>query len=657
MPNTPSTHSNRNTLLGLLAVIVLCVLVYMPGLAGPFLFDDSVHISQNEKVHINDLSLSSLIQAWRSSYSSFPSNRPLAQLTFGINHAVGGLSTRGFKATNLGLHLVCGLLVFGLMRCLFSIVESTRTTSPVSGTSIALLVSAIWLLHPLNLTTVLYTVQRMAQLSTLFMLAGLWLYSSGRIRLSEGKPGVARLILAFVLAVAGFFGKENTVIFPLLLLGLELTLFRQLPPPSKPAALRTIQVAGIALPLIVGGVYLLTHPSWYDYSGRPFSMEERILTQFRALSYYLQLMVIPDLRELGFYHDDIAISRGLLSPPTTLVSILFWTMLSLAALVFAKRLPIFAFSVLFFLSAHSLESSFLPLEMFFEHRNYLALIGPITLIAWWLLALPTTAHGKRLFQLLAVLLCIVFATATFLRAGDWQDIGQLSLTEAEHHPNSTRANYRAAQTMIQLTGRTQGEDRALADTLAGEYLQQVLKQDENNLNGLFALLILDLHMDRTPSEAFLTRLQDTLRTGDIGPTSLSITQFSYLVRWHMADGHKLADSQIRAIFDAVLQNPALVWKGRASVASAYRAYYERILDNPEKALIYAREAVRNWPARWDYWRKLLQLLLKNGYYSEVSEAVAKAKTYDRNNEHGDEIKQIEGLLNNLPNQQTARDRQ
>ena len=44
------------------------------------------------------------------------------------------------------------------------------------------LASCLWLLHALHVSTVLYTVQRMAQLSALFVFAGLLVYSYGRQR-------------------------------------------------------------------------------------------------------------------------------------------------------------------------------------------------------------------------------------------------------------------------------------------------------------------------------------------------------------------------------------------------------------------------------------------------------------------------------------------
>ena len=91
-------------------------MLYFVGLPGDFLFDDNPHIVRNQLVQIGSLSPADLWQAWSSSHLDFPGSRPLAMLTFGINHAVSGLSPFAFKATNLALHILNGLALFAVAR-------------------------------------------------------------------------------------------------------------------------------------------------------------------------------------------------------------------------------------------------------------------------------------------------------------------------------------------------------------------------------------------------------------------------------------------------------------------------------------------------------------------------------------------------------------
>ncbi|MCP5438815.1 MAG: hypothetical protein H6960_11725 [Chromatiaceae bacterium] len=169
----------------LLVALLVTAFVYAGGLNGPFLFDDHIHITQNRWVKIDSLSWPDMTQAWQSSFSAFPSNRPLAQLSFGINHALSGLDPWAFKTTNLAIHLLSGLLVFVFIRLVLRALAGDTTLSQ-RDTFVAAAVAAVWLLHPMHVSTVLYAVQRMTGLSTLFTLAALSSYFWGRIRIAEG---------------------------------------------------------------------------------------------------------------------------------------------------------------------------------------------------------------------------------------------------------------------------------------------------------------------------------------------------------------------------------------------------------------------------------------------------------------------------------------
>ena len=125
----------------LLAAVGLTIALYARGLDGPFLFDDSVHITQNRWVKIDSLAWPDLVRAWNSSFSGFPGNRPLAQLTFGINHAFAGLDPRAFKTTNLVIHLVNGLLVFLFTRLALGAVKP-RQARDLTALSAAVVATA-----------------------------------------------------------------------------------------------------------------------------------------------------------------------------------------------------------------------------------------------------------------------------------------------------------------------------------------------------------------------------------------------------------------------------------------------------------------------------------------------------------------------------------
>ncbi len=182
--------------LPLVAVLLLLlgIAIYLPGLSGPLLFDDKPALTANELVQIHG----GEFDEWRVaafSSSAGPLRRPIAMLSFAANHAIAGdFSPFGLKAVNLGIHLAIAVLL-----SFFSSQYSTRFASGLDVPTrrlLALTAAAIWLLHPLNVSTVLYAVQRMAQLATLFVLAGLLVFMHYRQRWAEFGAATGEVLAA-----------------------------------------------------------------------------------------------------------------------------------------------------------------------------------------------------------------------------------------------------------------------------------------------------------------------------------------------------------------------------------------------------------------------------------------------------------------------------
>ena len=201
---------------------LLLAAIYWPGLHGSFFFDDGPSITLAEGVRLASLSSESLHQALASGGAG-PSGRPVAQLSFALNHYFSGFNPFAFKATNLAIHLACGLLVFALSRRLLGTVKPPAQQHNVLIASGA--VAALWLLHPIQLLPVLHAVQRMTSLSAFFLLAALLLHVRGRE--SAGRVAAAWLLLAWgVLWPLSFFSKESGVLFPVFALAWELVVRR-----------------------------------------------------------------------------------------------------------------------------------------------------------------------------------------------------------------------------------------------------------------------------------------------------------------------------------------------------------------------------------------------------------------------------------------------
>jgi protein O-mannosyl-transferase len=430
-----------------IVMLALAVVAYFPGLHGPFLFDDYPNIVNNLALRLGSLSPLELFRAAFSSRSGIL-YRPISMLSFALNLYFFGNDSFSFKFTNLIIHLINALLILWLTRRL--LLNCRRhyrfDWQDISITWASVLIAAAWALHPLNLTSVLFVVQRMTSLAALFTLAAMLSYVYGRERTLAGKTGWPLVwLLTPALGIIGLFCKEDAALLPLYLLVIEWLVFNF--SGVRQAVSKNILVfflCGLLLPGILGLVYLVSHKFWVGYAYRDFTFSERLFTEFRVVLLYIKWTFIPDIQQLALYHDDIAISKGLLTPLTTL-----WSLLALMGLVILawwqrKRRPLLCLGILFFFAGQMMESTILPLEIAFEHRNYLPDYG-LLLALLSVLLLPVSSSNRQarisLRWAIAVAIIPVLFMATLLRSYEWRSFLDFGYYEAQHHPRSERALY------------------------------------------------------------------------------------------------------------------------------------------------------------------------------------------------------------------------
>ena len=164
------------------------------------------------------------------------------------------------------------------------------------------------------------------------------------------------------------------MIFPIALMLIEATFFQDLRRAKTKRIILWVTVGGGILVIGAGTLlFLNSSPISTILSGfenRPFTLLQRLMTQPRALVYYLSQIFYPVPTRLSVEHE-IMISTSLLNPWTTLPA--FGLILGLIGFGLWKmqKMPVLSFAILFFFLNHSIESSVLDLELVFEHRNYL----------------------------------------------------------------------------------------------------------------------------------------------------------------------------------------------------------------------------------------------------------------------------------------------
>jgi len=184
------------------------------------------------------------------------------------------------------------------------------------------------------------------------------------------------------------------------------------------------------------------------YAKRPFSLTERLLTQPRILLFYLSQLFYPAPTRLSIEHD-IIVSTDLFSPWTTLPALLGVLALIAVGFLLIKKRPLIAFALLFFFLTHSIESSVIPLELFFEHRNYLpSLFLFIPVAAGLIRAADYYRRQNRLMYGVLVafltLLIVGWGTGTYVRNMAWSTEKTLWEDAIRKAPQSGRSYHNLA---------------------------------------------------------------------------------------------------------------------------------------------------------------------------------------------------------------------
>lgn len=443
-------QGGTRSLLLLATTLILVALAYWVGLKGPLLLDDPGNLSDVGDWLNGDRSAWSVITNNRSG----PLGRPLSMASFLMDAALWGNSIWHLKLTNLLIHLLIGIVLFALYRRLVardSMLYRARNWLP-------LLLTAIWLTLPIQASTVLYAVQRMAMLSTLFTLIALWVYVEARESLEKGRilrgQSLLWLFVPTLTALAAL-SKENGLLVPLLALVVEAVYFRPAPGARRHHSVTTFFALSVGLPAVIAALILVYAPEKLigGYAIRDFTVTERLLTQSRILWDYLEAILIPYGPQLGIFHDNVQKSTDLFTPWTTLPAVLTWSLVLLAGWRARHSNPAVAAGIGLFLAGHLMESSIVPLELYFEHRNYLPSVGLLLGIAGLAAAIghrlsPLTPAFKAALTAAAVAIPLVYLAATHGRAKVWSSPLTLYAQELRHNPNSPRLrSYLAAEAM------------------------------------------------------------------------------------------------------------------------------------------------------------------------------------------------------------------
>lgn len=361
-----------------ISIIILALigsLIFLPGVNGGFILDDGINILKNRLLYIDKFDLESFIYA-ALSFHDDNGSRSLPMLSFAIDYwRAGSMDPIIFKITNIIIHGISIIALCVFLKKLFDLAGYTEKQTFYFTLSIAL----IWAIHPLQLSSVLYIVQRMQTMANLFIFLSLWSYLGMRQRQIQGRNKNIYVIALIIFWLLALLCKEDAILLPLYCFILEVCILKFRSSLIKEERdLKSIYIIFLISAVSIYLFYIIPYYWCWDNCGsRNFNTVERLLTQARVLVMYIGQIVFPVPDSFPFIYDSYIVSKGLFQPWTTFSSIIFLISLFLSAIFLISKRPLFSFGIFLFFSGHFLSSNVILLELVFEHRNQLPSVGII----------------------------------------------------------------------------------------------------------------------------------------------------------------------------------------------------------------------------------------------------------------------------------------
>jgi Tfp pilus assembly protein PilF len=415
---TPSIR--RHPWVPIAGLVVLGLAAYSNSFRGAFILDDQSSIVHNP-------SLSKIWPPWApliSPATGGTRGRPIANLTFALNHRIGGLDVQGYHVVNLCIHILAGLALFGILcRTFVSPLMGPRIVP--AARALAFAVSALWLVHPLTTESVDYLSQRTESLMGLCYLATLYCVVRG----SESPSSRAWYFLAVIASFLGMASKEVMITAPLVILVYDRTFLGG----TFAAALkgRWGLYLGLAASCVPLGFLMAGLGSRGAGLGLGVGPADYAIFESRAVLHYVRLSVWP--YPLIFdYGTDLGPGAAAAAP-----FVLIIVALVVGTLLLMRFRPALGFAGFWFFAILSPTSSFVPvaLQPVAENRMYLPLIAVIAVAAAGVFLLM----GRRSVAVFAAVL-LFLGSMTYARNADYQSAIRIWRDTVARRPLNARAH-------------------------------------------------------------------------------------------------------------------------------------------------------------------------------------------------------------------------
>lgn len=433
------------------------MILYLNNLQSSFIFDDWACIAENPLIrdfsyflHLGNL------QEYAAGEGAVISSidiinsfilRPVTYLTFAVNYKLHGLDLTGYNLLNDLFHVAATMLAY-LFTHLLVCQLRLFTGKDDSSSAIPFLVALLFACHPIQTQAVSYTIQRFTSIAACCYLLTLSAYLLSRQSTSR-KAKLLWYFLALVTAVAGMLSKENVFTLPIIITVVEFLCVNE---NIRKRFLLLLPFLATMLIIPLNIMNLNSHTSGVHDSLQLINFDKTshltyIITEFRVLTTYLRLLVLPVNQQLDY---DYPLYSSFLDPAVMASMFFLLTLVSISAYsLFSGRktgsswLLLSGFGILWFFVSLSVESGLVPIDdVIFEHRLYLPSVG---------IFITATAVGSRLFYgfcnnplrrmlsaSLVVAVIMALSIATVRRNSLWSDTISFIEDNAAKSPKKER---------------------------------------------------------------------------------------------------------------------------------------------------------------------------------------------------------------------------
>ena len=467
-----------------ITLFIIVLSIYSNTFHASWHFDDISNIVNNKALHLTKLSWQNI----KNSFFAPPSQtkelyRPVACLSLALNYYFGKANVLGYHIINISIHFLAAIFLFLFIYHTLNL-PLLKARYGMNSYFIALLSTILWAINPIQTQAVTYIVQRMASMAGMFYIISMYLYVKGRTA-TQNPAKIILFILCAISILLAFGSKENAIMIPATLFLYDLLLIQGISRERLKKQL-TIFLVGAILAIIICVIYFAfsdaTLSSFFSlYEERPFTPWERLITQPRIIIFYISLLLYPMSTRLCIEHD-IAISNSLFDPITTILSIMLIVGIVIGAIFISKRRPFIGFSILFFFLNHIIESSILPLELIFDHRNYIpSLLFFVPISIGLINALRYFSYKQSMQTIIAISIVLIIVGeghATFMRNFTWRNEKSLWIDCIDKYPNLFRGHHNLGKYYAELNQ----DEKAIAEYKKALGLKEIHIKGEKSIS-------------------------------------------------------------------------------------------------------------------------------------------------------------------------------